>query len=52
MGFLGTATTDPMRDNSDLEELYDNLNDEELGEVMETIREWVDGTYRRLRSAE
>lgn len=29
--------------------LYENLKEEEIGEMLETLREWVDGTYRRLR---
>lgn len=28
---------------------YESLKEEEVGEMLETVREWVDGTYRRLR---
>lgn len=28
---------------------YEALNIDDLGEMLETCREWVDGVYRRLR---
>jgi hypothetical protein len=31
---------------------YANLDDSEIEDVFDTIRQWVDGTYRRLRTSD
>lgn len=31
---------------------YESVDGDDLGDMLETLREWVDGAYRRLRRSE